>query len=95
MGTADSQWFVENFHLHSPVEEFEQFARIEAERLRAEHPGVDDSIHREAAELVLRKLRPIRREDRLASAAGNARPQVRDVDPHPDDRRATRPGAGQ
>jgi hypothetical protein len=60
MTTSGEKWFVEEFHLHSPVEEFQEFSRLEMERLRAGNPKFDDSTHREAIDLVLRKLRPER-----------------------------------
>jgi len=58
-GTGES-WFVEEFHLRSPVEEFQEFSRLEIERLRNGNPTFDDSNHRQAVDLVLRKLRPDR-----------------------------------
>jgi hypothetical protein len=57
---SSEKWFVEEFHLHSPVEEFQEFARLEIERLRSGNPKFDDSTHREAVDRVLRKLRPER-----------------------------------
>ena len=92
MQTPDSQWFVESFHLHSPIEEFEQFSRIEAERQRAEQPSIDDSVHREATELVLRKLRPIPRADRRRSTGTNDGQRANSMDPDKDGRRASEPG---
>ena len=58
-GTCEN-WFVEEFHLRSPVEEFQEFSRLEIERLRNENPTFNDSNHRQAVDLVLRKLRPER-----------------------------------
>lgn len=57
MGTSTDEWFVEQFHLRSPVEEFCDLTRAELDRLRIENPGFDDSAHRAATDLVLRKLR--------------------------------------
>ncbi len=58
MDTSDDKWFVEQFHLRSPIEEFQESSRLEIERLRDRNPRFDDSIHREAIDLTLRKLRP-------------------------------------
>ena len=58
MDISGEKWFVEQFHLRSPVEEFQQCSRLEIERLRTEDPRFNDSTHREAIELVLHKLRP-------------------------------------
>ena len=58
-GTGEN-WFVEEFHLRSPVEEFQEFSRLEIERLRNGNPTFNDSNHRHAVDLVLRKLRPER-----------------------------------
>lgn len=62
MGDSSEKWFVDHFHLRSPVEEFEEFGRTTIERLRDGNLRFDDTTHREAIGLVLRKLRP-RRED--------------------------------
>lgn len=61
MNTPSEKWFVEEFHLRSPVEEFEEFGRLEVERLYGANPKFDASTHREAMDLVLQKLRPERR----------------------------------
>jgi hypothetical protein len=58
MDTSSDKWFVEQFHLRSPVEEFQESSRLEMERLREADPKFEDSIHREAVELTLRKMRP-------------------------------------
>ena len=55
---AAGQWFVEEFHLRSPYEEFKEFSLSEMERRRSEDPKFDDTTHREAIELVLHKLQP-------------------------------------
>lgn len=55
--SSSEKYFVENFHLHSPVEEFQEFSRLEVDRLRDENPNFDESIHRQAIDLVQRKLR--------------------------------------
>lgn len=60
MDTSDEKWFVEQFHLRSPVEEFQEYSRLEIERLRDGDPRFDDFTQREAIDLVLRKLRPER-----------------------------------
>ena len=57
---AGEKWFVDEFHLRSPIEEFQEFSRLEIQRLRNAKPGFDDSTHRQAVDLVLRKLRPER-----------------------------------
>ena len=51
------QWFVEEFHLRSPVEEFQEHAKLEINRLRNGNANASDALHRAAADLVLRKLR--------------------------------------
>lgn len=60
MDTSGEKWFVEQFHLRSPVEEFQEHSRLEIERLRDGAAKFDDGTHREAVALVLRKLRPER-----------------------------------
>jgi len=60
MDTSHDKWFVEQFHLRSPVEEFQAHCRLEIERLRDSSAQFDDTLHRDAVELVLRKLRPER-----------------------------------
>lgn len=55
-----AKWFVEEFHLRSPVEEFQEYARLEIDRLRNGNPKFNESTHRQAVDLVLRKLRPER-----------------------------------
>ena len=60
MNTPHEKWFVEQFHLRSPVEEFQEHARLEMERLRDSDIRFDDTMHRHAVDLVLRKLRPER-----------------------------------
>jgi len=57
MGASGQEWFVEQFHLRSPIEEFQEFSRLEIERLHDGNPRFDDSTHREAIDLVLRRLR--------------------------------------
>lgn len=60
MNTSHEKWFVEQFHLRSPVEEFQENARLEMDRLRDADVKFDDTMHRRAVDLVLRKLRPER-----------------------------------
>ncbi len=57
MSTPSDKWFVEEFNLRSPIEEFQEHARLEIERLRTGNPNAGDALHRAAADLVLRKLR--------------------------------------
>jgi hypothetical protein len=57
---AGAKWFVEEFNLRSPIEEFQEHTRLEIDRLRNGNPKFNESSHRQAAELVLRKLRPER-----------------------------------
>ncbi|MCH7808391.1 MAG: hypothetical protein IIB60_04130 [Planctomycetes bacterium] len=57
MSTSTDNWFVEEFHLRSPVEEFQEFSRLELERARNADPGINDAVDREAVDLVLRRLR--------------------------------------
>lgn len=63
MSTSHRQWLVEDFRLNSPVKEFQDYSREEMERLRMVDPGFDDTGHRQAVELVLRRLRGERRND--------------------------------
>lgn len=58
MNTSGEKWFVQEFQLRSPVDEFREFSRLEVERLRNENPRFSDSTHRAAIALVLQKLRP-------------------------------------
>ena len=58
------EWFVEQFYLRSPVEEFQDFGQKEIERLRTDDARFDDGTHRAAVNLVLRKLRAERTGDR-------------------------------
>lgn len=58
MPLPTDKWFVERFHLRSPVEEFEEYCRTARERLAEGVSAYDDSTHREAVGLVLQKLRP-------------------------------------
>ena len=60
MDGSTEKWFVEQFHLRSPLEEFQESSRVEMERLHSSDPKFDDSTHREAIELTLSKLRPYR-----------------------------------
>lgn len=55
---GDQQWFVEQFHLSSPLEEFEEHARLEMERCRSEDAQFDESTHRRAIRMVMGKLQP-------------------------------------
>lgn len=57
MSTSTENWFVEEFHLRSPVEEFQEYSRLEMERVRASEPDADDAPYRQAVNLVLSKLR--------------------------------------
>ncbi len=57
MSTSSDKWFVEEFHLRSPVEEFQEHAKLEIDRLRNGNANASDALHRAAADLVLRKLR--------------------------------------
>jgi len=57
MSTPSEEWFVEQFHLRSPLEEFQEFGRFEIERLAAADTRFDEAQHRAAVDLVLRKLR--------------------------------------
>ena len=57
MSLPTDKWFVEEFHLRSPVDEFQEFARLEMERVRASDPDVNEAPYRQAVNLVLGKLR--------------------------------------
>ena len=54
--SGDQQWFVEQFHLSSPLEEFEEHARLEMDRCRSEDAQFDDNNHRRAIRMVMGKL---------------------------------------
>jgi hypothetical protein len=56
MDTSSRRWFVEEFRLRGPLEEFQDFGEHEIERLRNADPEFDDTPHREAIDLVMRKL---------------------------------------
>lgn len=58
MGTSKETWFVEEFHLRSPVDEFREFGRLEVERLRKTDAKFDEARYRAAIELVLGRLQP-------------------------------------
>ena len=58
MKTPEEKCFVEQFHLRSPVEEFEEYSRAVVENPREGSGYSDDSTYREAIALVLSKLRP-------------------------------------
>lgn len=60
MDTSSDKWFVEQFHLRSPVEEFEDYSRAAIERLADGSGQYDDSTYREAVAMVLGRLRPDR-----------------------------------
>jgi len=71
MGTSNETWFVEEFHLRSPVDEFREFGRLEVERLRKSHAKFDAARHRAAIELVLGRLQPAgTRSSQTASSKG-------------------------
>ncbi len=59
---GDQQWYVEQFHLSSPLEEFEEHARLEMDRYRSEDTQFDDGIHRRAIRMVMAKLQPDKAE---------------------------------
>jgi len=50
------KWFVEEFHLRSPVEEFQEHARIELDRIADAHEAKRSSC-RNAVDLVIARLR--------------------------------------
>ena len=56
MATADDTALVKEFRLSSLAEEFESHSQAEIERLRADNPDFDETLHQEAVALVLRKL---------------------------------------
>ena len=60
MTTLGKNWFVGQFHLRSPIEEFEDYSRTALDRLRDGSGNSDDSNCREAIDLVLSKLHPNR-----------------------------------
>lgn len=60
MTALGENWFVGQFHLRSPIEEFEDYSRTALGRLRKGGGNPDDSNCREAIDLVLGKLHPNR-----------------------------------
>jgi len=70
MNNSAADCFVEKFHLRSPVEEFEEYSRNALEQLRAGDCDCDESNHREAISLVLRKLRQRVSSGAAAEGAG-------------------------
>lgn len=61
MSSSRGNWFVEQFHLRSPIEEFQEHSRLELERLRSGQSKCDETAHHEAISLVLKKLQPSRK----------------------------------
>lgn len=60
MTTLGENWFVGQFDLRSPIEEFEDYSRTALDRLRDGGGNSVDSNCREAIDLVLSKLNPNR-----------------------------------
>ena len=58
MDTPGEKCFVEQFHLRSPIEEFEDYSHEALEQLRNGNRKSDEATYREAMALVFRKLRP-------------------------------------
>ena len=58
MDTPGEKCFVEQFHLRSPIEEFEDYSHEALEQLRKGNGKSDEATYREAMALVFRKLRP-------------------------------------
>ncbi len=58
MSQPGNEWFVEQFHLQSPIEEFQTHCRLEIERLRKDKSDFDEGSYREAIHLVMERLRP-------------------------------------
>jgi len=58
MSQSGNEWFVEQFHLQSPIEEFQTHYRLEIERLRKDKSDFDEGSYREAIHLVMERLRP-------------------------------------
>ncbi len=56
MGTESDKWFVDEFRLRSPVEEFEDHVRFELEQIRAS-PNPNVTAYQKAAVLVAEHLR--------------------------------------
>lgn len=61
MNSSRGNWFVEQFHLRSPIEEFREHTRLELETLRSGQSKCDETAHQEAVRLVLKKLQPERK----------------------------------
>jgi hypothetical protein len=53
---ADTPSLIRQFRLSNLAEEFTHYSQIEAERLQLADPNFDESLHKQAVELVLRKL---------------------------------------
>ncbi len=56
MDSSKQQWLVEDFRLDHPASEFEDYAQSEIARFRTADPTFDDSLHREAVEVILKQL---------------------------------------
>ena len=70
MKSKNDKWFVEEFHLRSPIEEFEEHARLELQRMAdMHHPH--EPAYRTAIDLVTSRIteEPVNNE----SAAGDER----------------------
>ncbi|MHC5112010.1 MAG: hypothetical protein ACYTHJ_19275 [Planctomycetota bacterium] len=55
MSLPNDKWFVEEFHLRSPIEEFEEHARFELQRMVDTHHPHEPAF-RGAIELVTQRL---------------------------------------
>lgn len=53
----DSPIIDQQFRLSDPAEEFVHYSQTEAERLQIDDPQFDESLHQQAVELVLRKIK--------------------------------------
>lgn len=56
MSTESDKWFVDEFRLRSPVEEFEDYVRFELEQIRG-LPNPNLAAYQKAADLVVSRLR--------------------------------------
>lgn len=54
---TDTSAIIQQFRLNDPAEEFTQYSQMEAERLQLADPNFDENLHKQAVELVLRKLK--------------------------------------
>ncbi len=68
MVTPVDNWFVEDFDLRSPTEEFEEYCQSTLQHLREGSGRSDAATHQEAISLVLGKLHPSQEQQHVPIA---------------------------